>query len=117
MTDTLTESLVILIVGVGGVFVSLSFFSFLIWGMKKIDNLFTIKKKKKSVAVKHAKPAAQEEDTELIAVLTAAAMEILQHPVRIRHIKYLQQQQTGGSWAVSGRSTVMSSHNISKRNK
>ncbi|MFP4527216.1 MAG: OadG family protein [Candidatus Kapaibacterium sp.] len=122
MTDNIIQSLVILFVGVLGVFSSLAFFSFLIWLMKKSDKLFTLKiltKKEEAPApIRQSRPAAKEEDdTQLIAVLTAAAMEIIRKPVRIRHIQYLHDQHTGGSWAVSGRSTVMASHNLTKRTR
>lgn len=59
-------------------------------------------------------PAAQQADqadqTELIAVLTAAATAALRARVRVRRVTLLGTSQGAGSWVTGGRMTLLGSH-------
>jgi hypothetical protein len=57
-----------------------------------------------------------QEDEDLIAILTAAAMAVLQKPVTLRRVRFLT-PPANNAWSVTGRLNVMGSHLITKRNQ
>ena len=102
----------IIILGMLTVFTALTFFAVLIWTITTIDekyNKFKIKNYSKKVEAMKVDP---DESDEIIAVIAAAAYEMVKKPVKISKIKFLNEiSTTGGAWASSGRSSLMSSHN------
>jgi hypothetical protein len=59
-------------------------------------------------------PVSGNEPEELIAVIAAAASEMLASPVVVKRIQFLG-DSLSGTWAVTGRLNIMASHQISKR--
>ncbi len=59
-----------------------------------------------------AAPAGtQRIEPRVVAVLAAAAMAALRHPVRLKRITFLNQNTISG-WAEMGRMAIQTSHNI-----
>jgi Na+-transporting methylmalonyl-CoA/oxaloacetate decarboxylase gamma subunit len=112
MNENLIKALNIMLIGMTGVFLSLIFFSVMIWIMKKVDKFLYIKSSEK--VVQPTKITERELDEDLIAVLTAAAVAILKKKIRITKIHFLDTpEQT--TWASSGRMNIMTSHAITPK--
>lgn len=115
--ENLSEALDLSIVGIVGVFLSLTLFSVIIWVIKKIDERSRTGFRIKPLIEDHSIKAGyvpDELNDELIAVITAAVNETFSKPVVVRKINFLQKyEQT--TWTATGRLNVMASHNFSKR--
>lgn len=112
MTEKLFESLLLLVVGMTGVFISLSLLAVMIWMIKTADekiNLLRILSYAKKVEVQ-----PDEINDELVAVISAAVFTTLKKPVVIRKIRFLD-NRAGDAWAVTGRVNIMASRPIRKR--
>lgn len=115
MWERLTEALNITLVGMTGVFVVLSFFSFVIWALKKTDeSLYQRKLKSQKKAVAKEKSTVVIDD-ELIAIISAAAIATLKKRVVVKKIFFLDSTHDESSWTLSGRNTIMASHSITKK--
>lgn len=114
MFEKLFESVLLLIVGMGGVLLSLSAFAVMIWLFKVLDEKFNAYRIRHYSETIEIKPAEDELNDELIAVIAAAATAVMKKPVVIKKIHFLN-QAAGSSWAVTGRLNIMASHLISKR--
>ncbi len=113
--ERILESLLVMLVGMTGVFTSLVLLAGMIWFFRWADeglNAWRIKKYAEKV---EAERVEDEINDELIAVLSAAAATALRKSVVVKKVQFLSQKTTGGSWAVTGRLNVMASHAISKR--
>lgn len=111
--DNIVEALLIMVVGLLGVFISLFFFYCIILAIQKSDdkiNRFLVKKK--------LQPAKIESDIaqikpEIVAAIAAAAYETFHKPIKIKRIHFLDENQSS-QWTATGRITIMGSHNIKK---
>ncbi len=119
MIDKIIYALELTVVGLTGVLLVLFGFSLIIAFMKYIDTKMTEKKYQKSIV---HKPLANNEivdeslDPELIAVISAAIQMSFNKNAQIKRIQFLGHKSHSGQWATAGRLSVMSSHNINKRN-
>ncbi len=59
----------------------------------------------------NAKTNSIEDEDELAAVMAATAYIMTNKRYRIKHIRFIQNSDTS-SWAIVGRQSVMSSHNV-----
>jgi sodium pump decarboxylase gamma subunit len=117
--DRILYALELTVVGMTSVFVVLIFFSLLIWFMKYVDAKITENKIKKSVVNDEDLQTEIIEDNdndELVAIITAAIQMSVSKKAKIKHIHFLGHQAHDGKWATAGRLNVMSSHNLNKRN-
>ncbi|NUM81265.1 hypothetical protein HUU42_10705 [bacterium] len=114
MIDKLIESVLLLIVGMGGVLISLSAFASMIWLFKVLDEKFNAYRIRHYSETIEIKPGEDELNDELVAVIAAAATAMMKKPIVIKKIHFLD-QAAGTNWAVTGRLNIMASHLISKR--
>ncbi len=112
MLEKLSESLLLLIVGIIGVFVSLSLLAAMIWLIKAADEKINALRILSDARKAEIQP--EEIHDELIAVISAAAFSAIKKPVVIRKIRFLD-NRSGDAWAVTGRLNVMASRPIRKR--
>jgi sodium pump decarboxylase gamma subunit len=112
--ERLIESILLLIVGMTGVFLSLMFLAGIIWLLRFADEELNKRRIKQYAARVEAKQLSDDVNDELVAIITAAAATALHRPVTIRKVHFLGQQENA-AWAVTGRLNVMASHAISKR--
>jgi sodium pump decarboxylase gamma subunit len=114
MTEYVQEGLVLLVVGMGGVFVSLLFLAGMIWLFKAADEW--INRRKIASYARQVEQAGGGEDAndEIVAVLTAAAAAILRKSVVVRRMRFLHADDDS-AWAVTGRLNIMASHAIATR--
>ncbi|MFH1051703.1 MAG: OadG family transporter subunit [bacterium] len=115
MYEKLTEALIVMIVGIGGVFLSLLFFYLLMIVLNVVDskvNKYRVNKKlSPKTKLDNIEPKIQI-TPEIVAVISAAAYEVFKKPVVVKKIKYLTKSAT--TWSETGRMIVMGSHNINK---
>lgn len=112
MNSNLIEALEVMVVGLTGVFTVLTFFSFMIWALKWIDAK-TSKSKAEPPILKVQKEFFETKtESELVAVITAAAMQVFQSNVKIHKIHFLDDNTKPSNWASSGRVSIMASHSI-----
>lgn len=114
MADRLLEALMLLLVGLGGVFAALVLLAGTIWLLRSADeriNAWRIQRYARRLETGTADPQLNDE---LVAVLAAAATLAIRKPIVIRRIKFLATNVTP-SWAVTGRINIMASHSVSKR--
>jgi Na+-transporting methylmalonyl-CoA/oxaloacetate decarboxylase gamma subunit len=112
MAEKLIESLLILLIGIVGVFISLSLLAVMIWLIKTVDEKINFLR-----IVSYSKKAEvqpEEINDELVAVISATAFTTMKKPVVIRKIRFLD-NKAGDAWAVTGRVNVMASRPIRKR--
>ncbi len=120
--DTIIQSLVLLLIGMGVVFAALLVLAGLIWAFRAADDLLGRRKLMHERARLLSRiPEPEEEiesetDDEVIAVIAAAITSALRHPISVRRVRFLGPTPPSGVWAVSGRINIMASHLISKRN-
>lgn len=109
--SNLSKSGQIIALGMFTVFTALTFFAIVIWLITTIDekiNEYKIKRYAQKVEAQEIHP---DENDELIAVLAAAAFVMIQKPVKISKIRFLDESKSSNVvWSASGRSTLMSSH-------
>ena len=106
------ESLIVMLIGMGGVFSALLLLAGMIWLFKATDeqlNRRRIRKYSESVDT-----GADTINDEIVAVLSAAAVATLEKSVRVRRVRFLT-AGSEGAWAVTGRLNVMASHQIARR--
>jgi sodium pump decarboxylase gamma subunit len=113
--DKFVESLLLLVVGMTGVFASLVFLAGMIWMFRFADETLNKRRIKKYSQQVELHEVVDDIHDELVAVLTAAASATLRNPVTVRRVQFLSQKSSGGSWAVTGRVNIMASHAISRR--
>ena len=114
MMDLMLEASLILVVGMGVVFLSLLLFAGLIVALRASDERFNLFRIRRYTARVEAKPGQEDVNDELVAVLTAAAAVAIRKPVRIRRMRFLDGAATG-AWTSTGRLNIMASHAIPKR--
>ncbi len=114
MFDSVKESLLLLVIGMTGVFSSLFVLAGMIWGMRKTDeaiNSWRIRTYSKRVEEHKVDP---EVNDELIAVIAGAVEIAIRKKAVIRRIRFID-RDIAPSWAVTGRLNIMASHSIQKR--
>jgi Na+-transporting methylmalonyl-CoA/oxaloacetate decarboxylase gamma subunit len=63
------------------------------------------------LAIETATGGSLEMDPQLIAILAAAAIAVVQRPVQIQRVQFLERTAEGGAaWTQLGRRTIMTSH-------
>ena len=77
MYENLIKSLDVLVIGMTAVIIALSFFSVIIWTLKKSDSTITSLYKKVKYRNRQISAEDNIDDTEIVAVITAAAMSVL----------------------------------------
>jgi len=115
MAEKLSEALIVMAVGMSGVFASLLFFYLLMVVLNYADskiNQYRVSKKLSPKANLDTNEPIVQITPELVAVISAAAYEVFKKPLVVKKIKYLN--KTANSWSESGRMIVMGSHNINK---
>lgn len=112
MYEKIIEALEVLVVGLAGVFSVLSFFSIMIWFLKWADSKLSKKKVEAPILKVQKEFFETRTEGELVAVITAAAMEIFKSKVKIHKIHFLNDASKPSNWASSGRVNVMASHNL-----
>lgn len=115
MSEKLIEALLLMVVGMSGVFASLLFLAAMIFGFRWWDEASNARKIKK-YSTKLAEIPADEDAVhdELIAVLSAAVESTFGKGVVIRRIA-LFGKPGSSAWKSHGRQTIMSSHSINLR--
>lgn len=111
--EKIVEALLVMIVGMIGVFISLLFFYFIIFAIQKIDdrlNRFLVQKK---LQPERIQSDVAQIKPEIVAAIAAAAYETFHKPIKIKRIHFLDESQSS-QWAATGRITIMGSHNIKK---
>ena len=114
MFENLGESVVLLAVGVTGVFVCLLLLALMIWAFRTADEWLNKKRIQKYSERVESHLADEDINDELVAVLSAAASSILKKHIKVRRIHFLGDTE-GTSWASTGRLNIMASHLIPKR--
>lgn len=112
MIDRLLEALLVLGVGLAGVFTCLSGLAFMIWLIKSVDE--TINNLRIRLYSKKLEVQPDTIHDELVAVITAAVYSTFKKQVTIRKIRFLD-NRSGDAWAVTGRLNIMASRPIRKR--
>ncbi|GEM_PF-1004796 len=116
MLERLSESALLLVIGMSTVFLSLLFLAGMIWVIKQTDELLNARRIRKYSENVERKTVDPELNDETIAVIAAAATEAAHRPVVIRRVSFLK-AQAGGSWSSSGRINIMASHSIAKKTR
>ncbi len=115
MQEKLGEALIMLVVGLGAVFTVLSSFSLIIWLMKYLDSKFTKSAKPLPILKVQKEFFETKTENELVAVITAAAMQCFGSKIKVHKIHFLDDQSKHTGWANSVRVNVMGSHSINKK--
>lgn len=114
MLEKIEEALMLLVVGMGVVFVSLFMFNILISIMKFVDEKINKMRVSKKLSIKKEDIAPEEKITpEVVAIITAAAMEAFHKPIKIKKIHFLDSHDSS-SWANTGRLGVLGSHALKR---
>jgi Na+-transporting methylmalonyl-CoA/oxaloacetate decarboxylase gamma subunit len=114
MWNNLTESILVLVVGMCGVFASLLLLAGMIGLFRWADEFLNRRKiRSYSQKVETQKVSADFND-EIIAVIAAAAEATLKRPVVVRKMRFIE-DAGDGAWSASGRSNIMSSHVIDRK--
>ncbi|MBI5473035.1 MAG: OadG family protein [Ignavibacteriae bacterium] len=113
--ELIFESLLLLVVGMSGVFASLLLLAGMIWLFRFADE--TLNKRRIQTYSKKVElhEVVDEVNDEVVAVITAAVTAALRKPVVVRRVQFLNQKSGSASWAVTGRVNIMASHAIAKR--
>lgn len=114
MYEQILESVLLLVVGMGGVFASLLLLAGIIWLFKFTDERFNAWRIRTYAQKVEANPEEDGINDEVAAVIAAAVTAALKRPVVIRRMRFLG-PAPDASWAVTGRVNIMASHLISKR--
>jgi len=113
MIDRLFESLLLLLLGMGGVFCSLLLLAFMIHVLRTVDERLNRRRIDQYARTLETQDPDQIND-ELAAVIAAAAASTFRRPIAIRRIR-LFESRDAGPWEVTGRLNIMASHAIAKR--
>lgn len=114
MLENIEVALMLLIVGLGVVFVSLFMFNILISTMKFVDEKINKMRVGKKLSIKKEDVAPEEKITpEVVAIITAAAIEAFHKPIRIKKIHFLDSHDSS-SWTNTGRLGVLGSHSLKR---
>lgn len=113
MEERLLESILLLIVGMTGVFSSLIVLAALIWLIRQTDEALNRWRILDYSRKLEQQKVDSDVNDELVAVLAAAAATTMSKPVFVRRIRFLDREVTP-SWAVTGRVNIMASHSIQK---
>lgn len=113
--ERILEGFLVLIVGMGGVMITLFFFYLIMEGINKGEKLYLEYQHKKAEKERLLRMAniEQTDDDELIAVITAAISVALSSKVKVKQIRFIRSQPVS-PWATIGRMHLISSHNIQK---
>lgn len=111
--DTILEGFLVLFVGLGGVLLVLFIFYLIIEGVNKLESYLVERQKKNLEKAKVANSKIQDEEEDLIAILTAAASVALSSRIIVKQIRFIKSQPVS-PWATLGRINLISSHNIQK---
>lgn len=122
MAEKLLEGLIVMVVGMGGVFTALVFFYLLISLINYTDKVFKniskpdSKQQSGSAIQNDSKTTSESEESfeELVAVITSAAYFALKKQVVVKSINFLH-DSSESSWATIGRLNIIGSHNIQKK--
>ncbi len=110
------EGLLIMVVGMGGVFASLLLLMIMIWFMRTVDEHLNNRRIRTYTEKVEARQVDSDElNDEIVAAISAAVSTMLKPHVVIRRIRFLSSVQGEESWAVTGRTGIMSSHTVPKR--
>jgi Na+-transporting methylmalonyl-CoA/oxaloacetate decarboxylase gamma subunit len=111
--NNLLEALLVMIIGLSGVFLSLLFFYIIIFFLQKSDeklNKYLVQKKLEpniiDTNITQIKP-------EIVAAISAAVFETFHKKIVIKKIHFLDDDKSS-QWATSGRINIMGSHNLKK---
>lgn len=115
MQEKLGEALIMMVVGLGAVFTVLSFFSLLIWLINKIEKKFSKVPVERPILKVQKEFFETKTESELVAVITAAAMQCFGSKIKVHKIHFLDDHSKQTGWANSGRINVMGSHSINKK--
>ena len=113
MIEHVAESVLLLVVGMTCVFSSLMFLAGMIWVLKAVDEAINAHRVRRYEMKVEKKTIDPEHNDVIIAVISAAVTTVLRRPVTVRRLRFLGGAM-GGSWTSAGRSTIMSSHTITK---
>lgn len=111
------EALILLLVGMVGVFAVLTFFYLLIVLINKTNSFFNKRKANKKLNLDAREPSIPKSDEinpEIVAVIAAAVLVTLKSKVEIKSIKFLSEPDDT-SWARIGRLSLIESHHINVR--
>lgn len=119
MSENMLIGIEMLVVGMSGVFTVLSFFAGLIWMMKEINRRIELRQQPVSpykvfVEENNDNIVASDKD-DIIMVLASVAVAVLGKKAKVKKIHFLNQGSADGSWSISGRQDVLTSHNIIKK--
>jgi len=112
--EKLIEALLLMVVGMGVVFASLTFLAGMIWCFKFTDEFLNKRKISQYAKKIETQEETDEMNDELVAIIAAAAESTFHAPVVIRKIQFLGGKNTS-AWRSSGRSAQMRSHQINIR--
>jgi sodium pump decarboxylase gamma subunit len=115
MVENLTQSILLLVVGMIVVFAALLLLAGMIRLMEWTDRTLNTKRIKKYSEKVETHKVDDELNDEIVAVISAAVAAMLRPPVRIRRIRFLTEGASDQSWAVTGRLNIMASHAIARR--
>jgi sodium pump decarboxylase gamma subunit len=110
------EALLIMVVGLGGVFASLLMLMLMIAGMRAIDERLNARRIRTYTEKVESKQIDSDElNDEIVAAITAAVSTVLKPHVVVRRIRFLSTVPGEETWAVTGRTGIMTSHTVPKR--
>lgn len=112
MEENIIIATEMLVVGLSTVFIVLSAFAFVIWFLKKVDSRLLNNEAASAVKVTDSLFIEKQSDSELVAVISAAATAIIGAKVKVRKIHFLDHQPDEANWTNTGRLNIMGSHNI-----
>jgi len=113
--ERILEGFLVLIVGMGGVLLTLFIFYLIMEAINKGETYLLDYQKQKAERAKLAalQNKSLEEEDELIAVITAAISAAITSKVVVKKIRFIRSQPVS-PWAAIGRMNLISSHNIQK---
>ena len=112
MLAPVTDTLLVVLVGMASVFASLSLLALLIWAVRSADEALNARRIRSYAATVSELPEEEIND-ELVAVV-AAAMAAIKQPLEVRRMRFLG-PETGRTWAATGRLTIMGSHAVQRK--
>lgn len=110
---SIQEALLVLLVGMTTVFACLSLLALLIWAVRTVDERLNAWRIRSYAATVSTLPEEEIND-ELAAVIAAAAIAALRHPLEIRRMRFLG-PEAGRTWTATGRLNIMGSHAVQRK--